>query len=207
MVDPNFLEAKAGQLAEFYAKASGADPELLLPLARTFVQLEAMHARAEHEANHDALTGLLNRGATDRRLTEAKARTRRHGVPLAVLLIDLDHFKLVNDQHGHAAGDHVLKATARLIKSALRQTDAAGRYGGEEFLVVAESDEPEVLAERIRQSIANHTFVKAPEVWSVTCSVGIATWTPGGHDAGLVTRADAALYQAKDAGRNCVRTG
>ena len=200
------LEPRALELAAFYGGAAGVTAEAILPLARTFAALERMHAEALHAASYDALTGLRTRGAVLVRLEESLARSRRHDMPLAVLLIDLDHFKAVNDTHGHLAGDDVLRAVGATVRDCLRTTDCGGRYGGEELLVVAESEDPDVLAERIRSSVEVLGFADATgAAYQVTCSVGVAEWDGELDGRGLVGRADAALYAAKDGGRNQVR--
>ncbi|MAQ16049.1 MAG: GGDEF domain-containing protein [Sandaracinus sp.] len=159
------------------------------------------------KAVRDALTGLHNRSVLDERIRQETAFTRRHRVPLSVIMIDLDHFKRVNDDHGHAAGDAVLRAIARVLSEAVRAEDLVARYGGEELCVLARGTDTGgamTLAERLRRHIeslpirANFTQLR------VTASLGVATYR-GDDDDDVVARADAALYEAKRAGRNrCV---
>jgi diguanylate cyclase (GGDEF)-like protein len=163
---------------------------------------------ARHLAEHDGLTGVLNRRALQGRLDEAFARSRSGGTPLAVLFLDLDHFKAINDRHGHAAGDAVLAAVVKRIAAHLRATDILGRWGGEEFVAIlpgATIDVVRATAERIREAIeAQHVHVEGRLI-PVTVSVGVALLgTRIGSSAELVQRADEALYRAKGNGRNRV---
>ena len=153
----------------------------------------------------DALTGLSNRGAIDQRLAEEILRARREGTALSAIMLDIDHFKLVNDQHGHVCGDDVLRALSARVRRLARTTDIVGRYGGEEFLFVlphTASAEAEGLAERLRARIAETPIAGL----TVTASFGVST-CPAGEPLSaleLLERADAALYRAKNAGRNRV---
>lgn len=137
-------------------------------------------------------------------------RARALGTPFSLLLVDLDHFKHVNDAHGHAAGDAVLRETTRLLKTHVLPKDAVmGRFGGEEFLVLVPHthDEALAVAERVRAAVAEYTFVHAATAIPVTCSIGVAAMTPEVESsAALFELADAGVYRAKSAGRNCVRT-
>jgi diguanylate cyclase (GGDEF)-like protein len=159
-------------------------------------------------AERDALTGLANR----RRLRAAgeheHRRARRSGQPLAALMLDLDHFKQVNDRYGHGAGDDVLRETARRIKATVREMDVAARYGGEEFAVVlpeTDLDTARDVAERIRLAVADAPIDTRQGPVAVTLSAGVATLDVRGRGlGGLLEAADAALYQAKAAGRNRV---
>jgi diguanylate cyclase (GGDEF)-like protein len=155
----------------------------------------------------DGLTGLRTRRYTNEVLSIEFLRARRYHSPLCVAMADLDHFKLVNDTHGHPTGDSVLRGVASLLLSQLRATDVAGRYGGEEFIVVLAQSELEggrLLAERWRRAVAGATF-EAPEgdAVSVQISIGLAAYDSEMKTAeDLVAAADAALYRAKEAGRN-----
>ena len=154
----------------------------------------------------DSLTGLYNRRHLEECLAELAAGCRRHGHDLSALVIDIDHFKQVNDTYGHPAGDAVLIELARRIRMCLRTEDVPGRWGGEEFLVLLpfiDAAGAEVVAERLRATVAGSPFnLGSGEVVAVTVSVGGAV-ARDGHD--LVHRADAALYEAKRAGRDAVR--
>ncbi len=163
---------------------------------------------ARNDASHDALTGLNNRRAGERRLAADYARARRVPEPLSVLMIDLDHFKQVNDRWGHASGDRVLVATAKVLRDELRGADLGVRHGGEEFLAIlpgASGEQASQVAERIREGIAACGVEVSGTTLRVTASIGIATLSPQESTGALITRADAALYRAKSEGRNrCV---
>ena len=163
----------------------------------------------------DSLTGVNNRRFFDQRLIEETARAQRTNEPLACLFMDVDHFKAVNDQHGHQLGDQVLRKIAGLIREQLRASDVLGRYGGEEFsalLVNANSDSALEIAERIRAVIEKQSFTTSEsQTMSVTISIGVATLPTKCADIesdrlseDLVDRADQAVYQAKHKGRNLV---
>lgn len=159
-------------------------------------------------ANRDYLTGIANRRALFARLEQEVSRAERAETCLSVLLFDLDHFKLVNDIHGHLVGDETLKRVSALIASELRIYDVVGRFGGEEFLVVA----PETclngacrVANRIRDRIAATAMRAGDTTFSVTTSVGVSQLQPGETVDELIKRADDNLYLAKNSGRNLVR--
>jgi two-component system cell cycle response regulator len=160
-----------------------------------------LRAEVERLATTDALTGLANRRTFDHVLGRELERAARHGEDCTLVLIDVDHFKAVNDTHGHQAGDEVLKQVARAVASAARAIDLPARYGGEEFALIAPGcgrDEALALGERLRGAIA----VEPGEV-AVTVSAGIAVFPPDGVDANtLIAAADEALYASKRAGRN-----
>ncbi len=168
--------------------------------------LEARDAMA-HLAMHDPLTGVLNRRAILERLAQEISKAERDGTPLSVGMFDLDHFKKVNDTFGHQTGDDVLVAFAGRVQAGLRDYDCLGRYGGEEFLVIATGSEGrtgESLYERLRAAVAGAAIpTKTGEV-SLTVSVGVASGTGGSTVDDLLGAADAALYEAKAAGRNRV---
>lgn len=158
-------------------------------------------------ATQDSLTGLLNRGAIMEALDQEMARAQRRQQTLCVGLCDIDHFKRVNDTHGHLAGDAVLREAARRIEAALRPFDHVGRYGGEEFLILVDAtqDQAPALFERIRHVFADAPFVVEQAALDVTISCGATFFTPPADeriDTALIAAADAALYRAKDAGRN-----
>jgi diguanylate cyclase (GGDEF)-like protein len=158
----------------------------------------------------DALTGIHNRRSILELLDKEIARTRRHGPPLSVVILDLDHFKSVNDTWGHPTGDHVLQTTAEVLQKTIRQCDAVGRYGGEEFLILLPDTTLEgarVLADRCRQRLAEERVTaENGELFHVTGSFGLACneqcFELGA--AVLIKAADEALYRAKHAGRNRV---
>jgi two-component system cell cycle response regulator len=184
------------------------DEDTLVARLRVADRILALHETLRTQAMHDALTGLLNRAAITENLTHELDRARRDGKPLGVVLLDLDHFKSVNDSHGHAAGDAVLKEAARRMKSSMRCYDKVGRYGGEEFLIVApgcsEPDNVVTLAERVRLRIAEAAVDIGGQMLAISCSLGAALSSTTGKDdaSALIGRADAALYRAKAKGRN-----
>jgi diguanylate cyclase (GGDEF)-like protein/PAS domain S-box-containing protein len=149
----------------------------------------------------DELTALANRRYLDRKLEEEISRSQRTQQPFVLLMIDIDHFKAVNDQHGHQVGDETLKRCARAMAESLRRTDFIARYGGEEFCVVLPETPLEAgnpVAEKLRLA------AKALPTPSVTVSIGAAQWEPGASATDILQQADKALYAAKEAGRDCV---
>jgi diguanylate cyclase (GGDEF)-like protein len=159
-------------------------------------------------AERDALTGLANRRRFRAAGEREQRRSRRFGHPLAALMLDLDHFKQVNDRYGHGAGDDVLGEVARRIQATVREIDLAARYGGEEFAVLLPEtslDTAREVAERIRLAVMNAPAVTRQGPVAVTLSAGVAVLDRRGGDFdALLEAADAALYQAKTAGRNQV---
>ena len=152
----------------------------------------------------DALTKLYNRMKLDRDLEREIERCNRYIHPISIIMFDIDHFKAVNDEHGHQTGDRVLIKIAELVKTNIRRVDIPGRWGGEEFLVICpETDEhgARTMAEKLRIAIEEHVF---PDVGKITASFGAATRGPGEDPDELVNRADEALYEAKKTGRNRV---
>lgn len=170
-------------------------------------------ARLAHLAITDDLTHAYNYRVLAPRLNEEVNRAARYGEALSILMMDLDHFKRVNDAHGHAVGDEVLRGFADRVRTEVRQSDVLIRRGGEEFLLIMPStggDEASRVAERIRARVAEAPIDTAPidtehgvQV-ALTVSIGVATWRPGEDALTFATHADTALYQAKDAGRNSV---
>lgn len=193
---------------EFALPAAFAFASLVLSFGLADYTLSVRHERdvAKRLAERDALTGALNRRAILAHLRAAFQRARESAEPLALLFLDLDHFKRINDRFGHRAGDACLRALIDPITSELRQGDALGRYGGEEFLVVlpgATASNAEVIAERIRARVEAMPLLVSGTHIGLTLSVGIAEFdaevaTPDD----LVERADTALYRAKSRGRN-----
>jgi diguanylate cyclase (GGDEF)-like protein len=197
--------------------------EFALPAAFAFASIVLAFGLADHIVSirherdvahrlveHDMLTGVLNRRAILARLRTAFLAAREKNRPLAVLFLDLDHFKRVNDSYGHRAGDQCLRAVIAPIASELRQGDALGRYGGEEFLVVlpgASVANAEGVAERIRQRVEELPMLVSGVRVGLTLSIGVATLEAGVMTPDdLIERADAALYLSKTGGRNLVST-
>ncbi|WP_417568016.1 diguanylate cyclase [Marinobacter sp.] len=169
--------------------------------------LAKANEKLREAASHDSLTGIWNRYRTEQELDKELAKARRHKLPFCVLLLDIDHFKKVNDSWGHEAGDELLRQVAFAARGVLRQEDHIGRWGGEEFVVVATGASREdgvVLAERIRAAIADVRISQMPE--GVTASIGVATWRPDDKRKELVARADKTMYAAKSGGRNRIET-
>ncbi len=158
---------------------------------------------------HDSLTGVLNRRAIRDVLRRELARCRRENQTLGVILADVDHFKKINDRYGHAAGDAVLVGVVQRISSTLRRYDIVGRYGGEEFLIIAPGCDLELaerLAERIRAAVEEEPVDLGNENASITLSLGVTLGTSTSDPEFLVTMADTAMYQAKRNGRNRLET-
>jgi len=176
-------------------------------------QLLAAREALREQATRDGLTGLLNRNAILEMLHKELARAAREDHALSVLMVDLDRFKQVNDTRGHAAGDAVLRESARRMRDAVRGYDSVGRYGGEEFLIVLPGCDGEnacIQAERVRETFASSPFVAGPVSLRVTCSIGASSrMHPRGgscseEDNDMLREADLALYQAKNEGRDRV---
>ncbi len=157
-------------------------------------------------SSRDALTGLLNRREINSQFARQMSYLSRYTQNFSVLMIDLDHFKRVNDQYGHLSGDQVLMEMAVLMEEVCRGTDIFGRWGGEEFIVgcphTSHAQALE-LAERLRSRVASHQF---QSVGKITISVGVTAFVSGDEPEGLLNRADIALYRAKEKGRNRVES-
>lgn len=170
-------------------------------------------ATVHREANTDGLTGVANRRKFDAVLRNELARAGAEGLPFAVIIADVDHFKAFNDTHGHIVGDQVLRSVAGLLSSLVREGDTIARYGGEEFAIVMPGvtrDQAVATAERLRHSVASRRIVQrgsgAP-IGSVTMSFGVAEYRNPEAAGSLIDRADRALYAAKAGGRNQVCAG
>lgn len=169
--------------------------------------LEAQEA-LRHHATTDPVTGLWNRRIILEQLDQELNRVRREHGSVSIGMVDLDHFKMVNDTWGHPAGDAVLRATADMLKAGVREYDGVGRFGAEEFLLVlpgCDVDQAPLVAERVRQRVAATPVVVGNEVIPVSVSIGLATTGSSGFNAStLLASADEALYRAKAGGRNRV---
>lgn len=159
-------------------------------------------------ARNDALTGLLNRGIFNMEIQKEFERAQRYGRTLGLVLFDIDHFKTFNDTYGHQMGDYVLQELGRIVRANIRGHDIGARYGGEEFAIILPETPLEgglIQAERLRQAVVHHAFVKDGISLRITVSLGIAS---NDHSIlsmdELIRAADRSLYQAKAAGRNCI---
>jgi diguanylate cyclase (GGDEF)-like protein len=177
-------------------------------LEREKLELLDESKRMRHQAEHDGLTGLWNRNVIVDRLGEEMNRALREGTPLSVILVDVDHFKKINDSFGHLAGDMVLKEISTVFTRSLRPYDSVGRYGGEEFLLLLPNCEIEnalLRAEQMRVAVQAARFMDGETVLQVTASFGVASAYACHYEVETVIRAvDTALYRAKSGGRNCV---
>ena len=200
-------------IMEFFSRGSRAPDELLVQSTRSIgSQIGQFMARRQAEervlrlAHYDELTGLPNRSMFNQQLTRALAQARRHDKPLAILFVDLDRFKNINDTLGHDAGDRVLNETGNRLRSSLREIDTVSRLGGDEFVVLIE-DLPRpahvaVVAQKILAAVAEPFNLDAQE-FQITASIGISTYPGDSKDIqGLMKNADISMYRAKEQGRN-----
>jgi diguanylate cyclase (GGDEF)-like protein len=173
-------------------------------------------SRSHQKAIHDSLTGLNNRGYMEEALGQLTARAQRNPQPLAIIMADIDFFKRVNDTFGHAAGDQVLRAIAKMLKDSVREGDIACRYGGEEFMLVLPGATEETARQKANELLEGVRRIaldyKGRSLGRITLSIGIATNYTGSDRRSisrataehLIQAADEALYQAKEGGRNRV---
>lgn len=166
------------------------------------------HREIRERIRYDSLTGLLTKDSLFLAMEMELKRAKAYRLPLSVLMMDLDHFKSVNDTHGHLMGSHVLAEVGRLIRENLRVVDVSGRYGGEEFtsyLSETRAEKAVAVAERIRKAVARETFQYGGTCAQITISIGVACFPDHGRDVtSLIASADISLYRAKNSGRNCV---
>lgn len=182
---------------------------LLVSIGALLMAGERVRAEFEYLATHDALTGAQTRRSTLAACSEELARWNRYGKPFSLLMLDIDHFKRINDGHGHLTGDRVLSHFVRLMQSQLRSADRLGRYGGEDFIVLLPETDAEgasALAERMRAAL--DASPASSDMPHCTVSIGVTTIQPGDTTVDeLISQADAALYAAKAKGRNRVHVG
>jgi diguanylate cyclase (GGDEF)-like protein len=202
----------AGKLIDLLSRVETHLESWVSGLRARVLSLQAELEKSNEVAATDALTGLGNRKAFDQRMAAAWESSMQNVTPLAVLLVDVDHFKAFNDRDGHLAGDECLKKVATIIRSAVdRPRDLACRYGGDEFaIILPDTDEPGVrsIADTIRRRVAQARFTDrgSKSERRVTVSIGVAVTTPqqGQDPTALISGADDRLYRAKSRGRNTV---
>jgi two-component system, cell cycle response regulator len=208
--EQNLVEAMEAGADEYLPKPFNAQElKARLIVAKRILalqeQLVSANQSLQFQASHDQLTGLLNRGAIMAILQNERARARRQKASVGVILLDIDHFKKINDTHGHAAGDAVLRRVAKSMLSSVRSYDSVGRYGGEEFLIVIPGCSSAMTAERADQiRILLSEPSTDPSEIRITVSAGVACSAASTEIEELLSEADAALYQAKRNGRNRV---
>lgn len=207
-----FLSAEGDLDKQLFAMGLGADDFLTKPIWPQHL-VSSISSRVERSLRlrsfmvRDSLTGLLNHTAIKDQLDREMAQTKRRKTPLSFAMVDIDHFKQVNDVYGHPAGDRVIKSLSRLLKQRLRETDLVGRYGGEEFAVILSNTDAAMAAkvlDAIRQDFAQLRHQAGALEFSATFSCGIADISCSSEAAKLCDAADKALYKAKHAGRNRV---
>jgi diguanylate cyclase (GGDEF)-like protein len=189
----------------WFAWIGGYVSRLRTRLQSTNAELREALQKIEVIAACDELTGVCNRRSIREILLKERKRCDRNGQALCVAMIDADHFKRVNDTYGHPAGDEVLRTLGRVLRASVRDTDAVGRYGGEEFLVVlpvAEAAQAITPLERIRSAVAAARYKDLPAEFVATVSIGVAEYRHGEDADEAIKRADAAVYEAKAGGRN-----
>jgi diguanylate cyclase (GGDEF)-like protein len=210
IVEPELVASQMAADSLMNVRAAMVYVALVLSLHATLMVLVVARLVGELRrlSRHDGLTGLLNRRAMEE-LLEGQIRDSRSGrQSFALMMIDLDHFKRINDQYGHPVGDMALKHVAGLLSAAMPGAAALARFGGEEFMVLfpgAISTQAEQLAERLRDKLSSNPLVQGSMSIPLSMSVGVAQWRGGNDDLShLLLRADAALFQAKVQGRNRV---
>ncbi len=180
----------------------------LLVLLITLLTVNRFQRRIEKVATTDALTGLLNRQALELLFRQSILTSQRSGKPLSAILFDIDHFKQINDSHGHLAGDALLRRIADIAKAVVRQSDIVTRWGGDEYLILlgdCDRIQAITLAEQLRQRVEREQVdVGGGVLVSTSISAGVAQYHNGDTDPGFFTRADGALYASKSGGRNRV---
>jgi diguanylate cyclase (GGDEF)-like protein len=193
-------------VADSFSKEERMNAASLAAHAVVALENARLHDMVERQALLDGLTGLANRRAASDALHAEAARAARLETPLSVALADLDGFKDVNDEHGHAVGDEVLRVVAEVLRETLRESDVAGRWGGEEFLLLlpgADEEGAGQLAERVRAELAARSIPSVPGL-RITASFGVAEYAGETNTEQLVAAADSALYRAKRAGKDRV---
>jgi diguanylate cyclase (GGDEF)-like protein len=183
------------------------DADALGAQISVFLRIKESHGQLRAQAVIDKLTGIYNRRYLDEQLGVRFAEAQRYSAPFSIGLIDIDHFKKVNDTHGHQVGDQVLAETAALIRRQMRKEDLLARYGGEEFAVMLPHTDrlgAAILAERVREAVEEHSFVVSCATIAITISMGLASFPLDSveNDFELLKLTDKRLYEAKNSGRN-----
>jgi diguanylate cyclase (GGDEF)-like protein/PAS domain S-box-containing protein len=212
-IDDFEAEMRTSSGRTFWARLSGqrlrfAGDDALLAAIVDITEQRQTHENLRELATHDPLTGVFNRRHVEEVLRQELDRAARHERPLAVAMLDADHFKNINDTYGHQTGDEVLRAISGRCQRTLRTNDVLGRYGGEEFVIVFPETnlaEAGAVAERLRAAVAESPIKVGDNALAVTVSIGLAAFAPGQDADKLFQRADSALYTAKQDGRNLVR--
>ena len=191
-------------------KNEQGDVTYFAAIERDLTEHKMLESRLEMLASTDMLTGLPNRLATMNKAAKEFTRAKRYNRPLSMVMIDVDHFKLINDEHGHSVGDHVLKEVSNICGATLRDSDVLGRIGGEEFILLlpdTPKENAEQVAERMRSRLASSAIRHGEIELTITASFGVASFTPDdGTPEEMIERADTAMYAAKNGGRNQVQS-
>jgi two-component system, cell cycle response regulator len=193
-----------------YTERDKEKMSIIMNIAEMALSKAHLYQRMENLATIDGLTNLANHRHFQNILGAEIRRAKRHNLSIALLMIDIDYFKQINDNYGHQAGDYILVEIATLLKDTVREVDLVARYGGEEFAVVLVGDRSlnsDISAERIRAKICKHKFNTQSRTLQVTISIGIAIFpTDSDSQSDLIRMADKALYKAKESGRDCIKT-
>jgi len=211
-VSDDTVRALLEQILKELSEIKAQNEELKKKLEEANQQIKKLTEELERErreASLDFLTRVANRASFDRALVDMVQDFYRRNYPFALLMIDIDDFKKINDTFGHQAGDFILKELAKLLKSQLRARDVIARYGGEEFAILLPGvtfSQALRVAERLRKAVEKHLFKYAGKIIPVTVSVGVALMRDGLDETSIVEKADKALYLAKRSGKNQVKT-
>lgn len=210
LLDDIMLETRQIQSRALQSRDTLADARQQVEAAEQRIrQLEAELAEAGEKVREDQLTGALNRRGMDEAFDREIAIRQRNSRPLSVALLDIDNFKVLNDTHGHQAGDSALVHLAKLIRDTIRPTDTVARYGGEEFLILlpdSSVEESAIVIKRLQRQLTKHFFLHDNQNLLITFSAGVTGHAPDETQQQVIARADKALYQAKAAGKNRVVT-
>ncbi len=207
MLDNDSLQGKYDQLVEDFRKLEEEVRRIQRILEIKDIELKAVLAQSHEITNTDVLTFLPNRRKIIVDLQEEVIRASRYNTPLSISMVDIDHFKQVNDTYGHAAGDETLRTIAARLREQIRHPDTIGRYGGEEFLIVLPNSELSAAKEQASRLCSHihslHVEAVKQKLISVSLSIGVAQFKNGQEDwEQFLNRADSAMYSAKNSGRN-----